>query len=556
MKKEPTSNANSFSVRIPPVRLILQAYEPKQQVFISIVFASHFRCPLISSINELKQQVKNSLQEEFVRRFRSYKMPPTTVATIRSGDARPTPPLPISLHVDSDKAFHQILALYNDGQDASIHQLAVECKARFNSIPEIINLLYMAQVNLAMEGVKINREELLEAITFWDTAEAKKRWAKESLFYNQGNAFTALKLQPEAINRFKSSLAISPNSAQCLENLGNAYLAIGDVTTARKCFENALNIKPNLFQALYSSAVIAIRESQDYEKALVYLNRITTLQIPLKYQAAVHGWKANAFLKLHRYMEGIAEAENALANSPESEWAWGVAGRLYALARQVDKKWLPTTLEFWERYVVKYPQDKEAWAELGYVCWFLRGIKDKTKLSQRALEAFQKSVELGLNDNALVFDRIGHLYQEKDNWLEAEKFYRRACSLDTPQFGYCLGVALMRLGRHTEALPLLLAAAELHQPDAISWHELAICYERMGKIDDNNVKKAEAAYKKAIKIDPNYAEAWFNLGGYYWNQHDHIKAVSTWDLAIQKFPTHRDCKRVRELLSDPFQKKR
>jgi tetratricopeptide (TPR) repeat protein len=538
-----------------PYLLAASEHEPKQQEFINIVFASLFRRPAISGIEELKTQVKNSLRDEFVRRFRSFQEPPSAVALLQSGDVRPATSSPISLHIDPDKALQQLLALYNDRQDTSIHQLASECKTRFNSAPEIMNLLYMAQVNLAMEGVHIESEDLLKAIAFWDTAEAKKRWAGEGLFYNQGNAFSALRLQPEAINRFKQSLAIKSDVAQCWVNLGNAHSATGDITTASECFEKALSIEPNLFQALYSSATIAMRESRDYEKALVFLNRIATSQLSLKYQAAVHGWKANALLKLHRYTEGIAEAENALTNSPDSKWAWGVAGRLYALARQDDKKWLPAALTFWERYVAKFSQNARAWAEMGYVCWFLRDLKDKAKLTQQALNAFQKSVELGLDDNALIFDRIGHLYQEKDNWFEAEKFYRRAYSLNAPQFGYCLGVSLIFLERHAEALPLMLVAAERHQPDAMSWHQLAICYERTASINVNNLEMAEGAYKKAIEMDPNYAQAWFNLGGYYWNLQNMPNALSTWEIATQKFPTHKDCERVKALLAAPFIKK-
>jgi tetratricopeptide (TPR) repeat protein len=113
----------------------------------------------------------------------------------------------------------------------------------------------------------------------------------------------------------------------------------------------------------------------------------------------------------------------------------------------------------------------------------------------------------------------------------------------------------MHFGRYPEALPLMLAAAEKHQPDALSWHNLAVCYEKTGKNQIENTEKAEAAYKKATEIDPNYAEAWFNLGGFYWNQGDHLHAYSTWEVAVQKFPNHPDCKRVRTLLADPFQKK-
>ncbi len=529
--------------------------EPKQEEFIGIVRQKNSLCRPISDIQELKTQVRRSLNEVSARCFRSSFFPPATASLLQSGDISAVASLPINLSVDPDTAFQQLLDLYNRRQDMSIYQVVEICEARFNTIPRIMNLLFTAQVNLAMQGVQIKSESLLEAVTFWDTAEAKKNWASEGLNYNQGNALGALGLRPEAIIRYKAALVKKPDFAQCWVNLGNAHYDVGDVPAATECYEKALNIEPDLFEALYSSATVAIRAEQDFGKALSYLNRISTSQLSPKRQAAIHAWKANALLKLHRYAEGIAEAENAITNSPDSDWAWQVAGRLYALARRDDKKWLNPALKFWQRFIVKYPSNARAWAEIGYVCWSLRRFKDEANLSQQALNAFEKSIELGLDDNGWVSDRIGHLYQEKGNWVEAEKAYRRAYSVNAGQFGYCLGISLMDLERHADALPLLLAAAEQYQPDAMSWHNVAICYEWTGKTDAGNMEKAEAAYKKAIEIDPNYAAAWFNLGGYYWNQGDHLNAYSTWEVAMQKFPKHQDCERVKKLLADPFQKK-
>jgi tetratricopeptide (TPR) repeat protein len=115
---------------------------------------------------------------------------------------------------------------------------------------------------------------------------------------------------------------------------------------------------------------------------------------------------------------------------------------------------------------------------------------------------------------------------------------------------------MMHLERHSEAMPLLMAAAEQYQPDAMSWLNLAHCYEKTGHIEPGNLQKAESAYKKAIELDPNYPEAWFDLGGYYWNQGNFIDAYSTWERAMEKFPRHADAERVRKLLADPYRRTR
>ena len=90
------------------------------------------------------------------------------------------------------------------------------------------------------------------------------------------------------------------------------------------------------------------------------------------------------------------------------------------------EKMLGPAADFWQRFIDKHPHNVEAWAELGYVYWFLGGKKIGWISPQRAPLAFTKAVELGLDDGGLVWDRIGHLYQEQDRWKEAEKAYRQA----------------------------------------------------------------------------------------------------------------------------------
>jgi tetratricopeptide (TPR) repeat protein len=321
---------------------------------------------------------------------------------------------------------------------------------------------------------------------------------------------------------------------------------MGDNASGRQCLEEALRHDPQLFEALYCFATFSMQKERNPETALSYLSQIITSRLSSIHLAAVHGWKAAVYMKLGRYAEGIASAEDAINSAPEAEWAWGVGGRLYALARHHGQQWLDPAADFWQRFIQKHPHNVEAWAELGYVYWFLREQKNKTDkidLSQRSQLAFTKAMDLGLEDDGLVWDRIGHLYQEEDNWKEAEKAYRKATQRNPDQFGYCLGVSLMSLNLYEGALPWVLAAAEKHQPDAMSWLQVAICQEKMGKIVE-----ATAAYEKAIQLDPNYAEAWFNLGGLHWNQEDIQKAIATWKEAMDRFPDHKLCKQVREVV--------
>lgn len=61
-------------------------------------------------------------------------------------------------------------------------------------------------------------------------------------------------------------------------------------------------------------------------------------------------------------------------------------------------------------------------------------------------------------------------------------------------------------------IPLLLEQAQIVQPDAMSWFQLAAAYASL-----DNWREAIEAYEKALAIDPDYAVAMFDLGGAHWN---------------------------------------
>lgn len=534
-------HAIKFNRRVFVYLLDVPDRESDQIKFIEEVKRRHFHCPPIIGTDDLKAQVRKSFIQEFTRCFRKVhcfppeNLPPPT----GSLDQSPIEFLPD----DAEETYRILFNLYNTGDDLVIHVLAPQCEAKFSDSPEIMNLMFMAEINLAINGGSVIPERLEKAIEFWNSPTSKTRYKTYSLSYNKGNALSALKRFSEAIEQYRASLAEKPDFACCWKNLSAAYLAVGDTLSTRQSLEESLKQDPQHFEALYCLATFSMQVEKNPEIALSYLNQIITSRLSSIHLAAVHGWKAAVYVKLGRYAEGIACAEDAIAISPEREWAWRVAGRLYALARQHNKKWLGSAADFWQRFIDKHPDNVEAWAELGYVYWFLREQEDRAGLSKRALLAFTKAVELGHEDNGLVWDRIGHLHQEEGNWKEAEKAYRQAAQKNPEQFGYCLGVSLMSLNLYDEALPLVLAAAEKYQPDAMSWHQVAISHEKMG-----NVMEATAAYERAIELDPNYPEAWFNLGGLYWNQGDTQKAEATWKVAMNKFPHHELCSQVRNLL--------
>jgi tetratricopeptide (TPR) repeat protein len=137
------------------------------------------------------------------------------------------------------------------------------------------------------------------------------------------------------------------------------------------------------------------------------------------------------------------------------------------------------------------------------------------------------------DDAALPWDRLGHWAQDEGDWSEAERCFSKAYELEGGHYGYCLGTALNFLGRYEESLPLLLEQAQVHQPDAVSWFQVASAYANLKRAPE-----AINAYQKALVLDPDYALAMFEIGGTYWNSGDFKQAAEVWKAAIARFPDH------------------
>jgi tetratricopeptide (TPR) repeat protein len=144
------------------------------------------------------------------------------------------------------------------------------------------------------------------------------------------------------------------------------------------------------------------------------------------------------------------------------------------------------------------------------------------------------------NDAALPWDRLGHWAQDEEDWAEAERCFRKAYDLRGGHYGFCLGTALSFLGRYEESLPLLMEQAQVHQPDAMSWFQVASVYSNLERAPE-----AISAYRKALALDSDYALAMFELGGAYWNSGDFKQASQVWKAAIARFPDHELAARIR-----------
>jgi tetratricopeptide (TPR) repeat protein len=110
--------------------------------------------------------------------------------------------------------------------------------------------------------------------------------------------------------------------------------------------------------------------------------------------------------------------------------------------------------------------------------FYLRGQgEDVGRSYSEFREEFDRHIAHVETDHAaLPWDRLGHWAQDNEDWAEAERCFRKAYDLAGGDYGYCLAIALKELTRFDESVPLLLEQAQIVQPDAMSWFQLAAAY--------------------------------------------------------------------------------
>lgn len=152
---------------------------------------------------------------------------------------------------------------------------------------------------------------------------------------------------------------------------------------------------------------------------------------------------------------------------------------------------------------------------------FARGIPSSSDLEERAASLFDEGCELSLTGDfirsvgafreaaalvpdALTFCNLGVAHEHLGEFDAAISCYSRACKLEPgdPIPRVNLGDALVRQSRYVEASHAYVEALRAKQPLEEAWtclNNLGVAYERTA-----DPMKAEACYKKAVELRPQY----------------------------------------------------
>jgi tetratricopeptide (TPR) repeat protein len=141
---------------------------------------------------------------------------------------------------------------------------------------------------------------------------------------------------------------------------------------------------------------------------------------------------------------------------------------------------------------------------------------------QDAIKATEKAVELD-PERVLAHANLLSLYGRVGNLQKAEEQYRAVMALNPDQFPkahYDYGVLLMTKGEYKEAEEAFRRAIRINPSYAQAHNNLGHLLERGGKLPE-----AMAEYRKSMESMPGYRQAHFNLGRILVNQGNYQEGI-------------------------------
>lgn len=204
---------------------------------------------------------------------------------------------------------------------------------------------------------------------------------------------------------------------------------------------------------------------------------VTQVRMPAKTQNVQHVQAHNNDVK--RQKENIATARQQVASTPDSAEAHFALGEAYRNAEGPDAE---RALESYKRAILLKPDYAEAYKGLAWAYGTLNQ-------HEQQINALEQAVRLNPND-AEAYCKLGDAYNTFD------------------------------IGRRVPPFP---TSGEVKM--AVDRHE-------------KKVELAVGAYERAIKIKPDFAEAYKGMGSAYLSLHRHTEAIAAYKRGIEHAPNN------------------
>jgi Flp pilus assembly protein TadD len=438
--------------------------------------------------------------------------------------------------------------------------------------------------------------ELARAGNFEESLKELKRAAQSSpknprVFNMLGVVLTQLGRLQEANEAYGQALALAPNFLPARRNRAVNSFTRGDFGFAASEFEALAQLEPKDFVPKLFLGLLAMEEldfpkarrylleaqrlSRDNTKVLLALTRVhftlgersLALQTARDLQAQMQSSEAERFelgvtlaqfeanteavevfdglwhkkpgvydvgfnLALVQYRAGQLEAalrtlEQLSSSGKSTGEVLNLRGWIYNKMRQLDR-----ARESLQLAIQAEPNNPDHYLDLSTV---LTNEGDR----EAAIRVLSEGLEHHVQKDRLQV-QMGLIYQKNGAREEAERWYREALHNPSNQSAYLALAHLMSSsGRQSEALDLLKKGVQSLPTDALLHYMYGgLLLEAEEPPSPERLKMAESILRKALELNPLYANTHYVLGKLYASRGDYTTAESFFQKACSFNPNH------------------
>jgi len=353
----------------------------------------------------------------------------------------------------------------------------------------------------------------------------------------------------EAISQYNMYIKAFPNDVKGYTHIAAVYKALNNYPKALENYLTALNKEPDNID-LKKEVAICYHNKKDYQNAIKYYDEVLTAQ-PDNYTAKYN--KAMALHAMHKYQDSIDLYRELLTVKNDKTVKENLNNALVSRGHELLE------IEDYDTAMADFKAAiKDGYSD-GYVYFGLAKIYRAKGENAKASENYEKAIALDPDKtmySAEYSDFISSLYKPKavttPNSSEKEELPAINISLDnvekpaaqTPKKSEPVvkttsvtmkqnedfiseGDKNFKSNNFDAAIKNYQDALQLVPNDAVTLLKIGNIY----KIREDNTK-AVNFYQKAIIVNPDYTDGWFNLGLAYANENNLIESQKSFERVI------------------------
>jgi tetratricopeptide (TPR) repeat protein len=290
----------------------------------------------------------------------------------------------------------------------------------------------------------------------------------------------------EAEEQFKKVIELEPESYDANHNLGEFYIQTAKIADAVPFLKRAQEIDPNAYNNGYDLA-LALEQTGQLDEARKQVHRL----ISVGDSAELHSLLGEIEERSQNYLSSAAQYEQAARTDPSEQniLNWGAELLLHQT--------FAPAIEVFKAGMSRFPQSAQLHNGLG-IAFYGAGQMDD------AVRAFLRASDLSPSDPLPL------------------TFLGKACDGASPELAAHIRSRLQNsIGRYSKN-------ADLN-------YYLAVCLWRGNQIQSTTDLAGQVEYllKRAQTLDPDYADAYFQLGNLYAEQHRLNDAIDQYERALK-----------------------